>query len=46
MLRPRTAAVGSLLLSPWVAGGFLLQQGPPQATPMLFDQVVSFVANR
>jgi carboxyl-terminal processing protease len=46
MLRPRTAAVASLLLIPMVAGGFLLQQAPPQATPRLFDQVLSIVANR
>src|SRR5690349_10045845 len=46
MLRPRTAAVVSLLLIPMVAGGFLLQQAPPQATPRLFDQVLSIVANR
>jgi carboxyl-terminal processing protease len=46
MLRPRTAAVASLLLIPMVAGGFLLQQAPPRATPRLFDQVLSIVANR
>ena len=46
MFRPRTAAVASLLLIPMVAGGFLLQQAPPQATPRLFDQVLSIVANR
>jgi carboxyl-terminal processing protease len=46
MLRPRTAAVASLLLIPMVAGGFLLQQAPAQATPRLFDQVLSIVANR
>jgi len=46
MFRPRTAAVASLFLIPMVAGGFLLQQAPPQATPRLFDQVMSIVANR
>ena len=46
MLRPRTAAVASLLLLPMAAGGFLLQSGPSRATPHLFDQVLSIVANR
>ena len=46
MFRPRTAAVASLLFIPLVAGGFLLQKGPAQATPRLFDQVISLVANR
>ena len=46
MLRPRTAAVASLLLLPMAAGGFLLQGGPAQTTPRLFDQVLSIVANR
>ena len=46
MLRPRTAAVASLLLLPMAAGGFLLQSGPVRATPHLFDQVLSIVANR
>ena len=46
MLRPRTAAVASLLLIPMVAGGFFLQQTPPRATPRLFDQVMSIVASR
>ena len=46
MLRPRTAAVASLLLIPMVAGGFFLQQSPAPATPKLFDQVLSIVANR
>lgn len=46
MLRPRTAAVASLLLLPMVAGGFLLQQASPRGTPRLFDQVLSLVANR
>ncbi|MFL5608327.1 MAG: S41 family peptidase [Gemmatimonadaceae bacterium] len=46
MLRPRTAAVASLLLLPMVAGGFLLQQAAPRGTPRLFDQVLSIVANR
>ncbi len=46
MLRPRTAAVASLFLIPMVAGGFLLQQSPARATPRLFDQVLSIVANR
>ena len=46
MLRPRTAAVASLLLIPMVAGGFFLQQTPARATPRLFDQVLSIVARR
>ena len=46
MLRPRTAAAASLLFIPLVAGGFLLQKGPVPATPRLFDQVISIVANR
>ena len=46
MLRPRTAAVASLLLIPMVAGGFFLQQTPARATPRLFDQVLSIVASR
>ena len=46
MLRPRTAAVASLLLIPMVAGGFLLQRAPAQATPQLFDQVLRLVASR
>ena len=46
MLRPRTAAVASLLLLPMAAGGFLLQGGPARTTPRLFDQVLSIVANR
>ena len=46
MLRPRTAAVASLLLIPMVAGGFFLQQSPARATPRLFDQVLSIVASR
>ena len=46
MFRPRTAAAASLLLIPLVAGGFLLQKGPVAATPRLFDQVISIVANR
>src|SRR4051812_15338578 len=46
MLRPRTAAVASLLLLPMVAGGFLLQQNPVRDSPRLFDQVLSIVANR
>ena len=46
MLRPRTAAVASLLLLPLAAGGFLLQGGPARTTPHLFDQVLSIVANR
>jgi carboxyl-terminal processing protease len=44
--RPRTAAVASLLLIPVVAGGFLLQKPSARATPRLFDQVLSLVANR
>ncbi|MEP7000601.1 MAG: S41 family peptidase, partial [bacterium] len=46
MLRPRTAAVASLLLLPMAAGGFLLQGGPSRSAPRLFDQVLSIVANR
>ena len=46
MLRPRTAAVASLLLIPMVAGGFFLQQTPSRATPRLFDQVLAIVASR
>ena len=46
MLRPRTAAVASLLLLPMAAGGFLLQDAPTRTTPRLFDQVLSIVANR
>jgi carboxyl-terminal processing protease len=46
MLRPRTAAVASLLLLPMAAGGFLLQDAPARTTPRLFDQVLSIVANR
>ncbi|PYP77871.1 MAG: hypothetical protein DMD35_13620 [Gemmatimonadetes bacterium] len=46
MLRPRTAAAASLLLIPLVAGGFFLQKTPVPATPRLFDQVISLVANR
>jgi carboxyl-terminal processing protease len=46
MFRPRTAAVASLLLIPMVAGGFLLQRAPAQATPQLFDQVLRLVASR
>ncbi|MEP6729356.1 MAG: S41 family peptidase, partial [bacterium] len=46
MLRPRTAAVASLLLLPMAAGGFLLQNAPVRSTPRLFDQVASLVANR
>ena len=46
MVRPRTAAVASLLLLPMAAGGFLLQGGTGRATPRLFDQVASIVANR
>ncbi len=46
MLRPRTAAVASLLLLPMAAGGFLLSDAPSRATPKLFDQVLSIVANR
>jgi carboxyl-terminal processing protease len=46
MLRPRTAAVASLLLLPMVAGGFLLQQPSPRGTSRLFEQVLSLVANR
>ena len=46
MLRPRTAAVALVLLIPMVAGGFLLQDAPIRATPRLFDQVLSIVANR
>ena len=47
MLRPRTAAVASLLLLPMAAGGFLLQGSPAaRTTPRLFEQVLSIVANR
>ena len=46
MLRPRTAAVASLLLLPMVAGGFLLQRSPARDTPRLFEQVLSIVAGR
>ncbi|MDQ2666612.1 MAG: S41 family peptidase [Gemmatimonadota bacterium] len=46
MVRPRTAAVASLLLLPMAAGGFLLQGGPTRSTPRLFEQVLSIVANR
>ena len=46
MLRPRTAAVASLLLLPMAAGGFLLNGSPPRATQHLFEQVASIVANR
>ena len=46
MLRPRTAAVASLLLLPMAAGGFLLQGAPVRTTPRLLDQVLSIVANR
>ena len=46
MVRPRTAAVASLLLLPMAAGGFLLQGGSARSTPRLFDQVLSIVANR
>jgi carboxyl-terminal processing protease len=46
MLRPRTAAVASLLLLPMVAGGFLLQQSPARDSTRLFDQVLSIVASR
>ena len=46
MVRPRTAAVASLLLLPMAAGGFLLQGAPTRSTPHLFEQVLSIVANR
>ncbi len=46
MVRPRTAAVASLLLLPMAAGGFLLQGGSTRSTPRLFEQVLSIVANR
>ena len=46
MLRPRTAAVASLLLLPMAAGGFLLQGAPARTTPRLFEQVLSIVATR
>ena len=46
MLRPRTAAVASLLLLPMIAGGFFLQQPAPRATQRLFEQVFSLVKNR
>ena len=46
MSRPRTAAVASLFLIPMAAGGFLLKQPIAKASPRLFDQVLSIVANR
>lgn len=46
MVRPRTAAVASLLLLPMAAGGFLLRGAPARSTPRLFEQVLSIVANR
>ncbi|HEX7981856.1 MAG TPA: S41 family peptidase [Gemmatimonadaceae bacterium] len=46
MFRPRTAAAASLLLIPIVAGGFFLEKSPIHATPRLFEQVVSIVANK
>lgn len=46
MARPRTAAVASLLLLPVIAGGFFLQDASARATPRLFEQVLSIVANR
>jgi carboxyl-terminal processing protease len=47
MLRPRTAAVASLLLLPMAAGGFLLQGSSTSRAPnRLFEQVLSIVANR
>ena len=46
MVRPRTAAVASLLLLPMAAGGFLLQGGSSRTTPRLFEQVLSIVASR
>jgi carboxyl-terminal processing protease len=45
MPRFRTAAVATLLVVPIVAGGFLLQEPPSRANPILFDQVVSLVRN-
>lgn len=45
MPRLRTAAVATLLVVPIVAGGFLMQKPPIQATPILFDQVASLVRN-
>lgn len=46
MPRSRTAAVGSLLLIPVVAGGFLMQDAPTRNAPRLFDQVLTLVASR
>ena len=46
MVRPRTAAVASLLLLPRAAGGFLLQGGSGRTTPRLFEQVLTIVASR
>ena len=46
MVRPRTAAVASLLLLPMAAGGFLLQGGAGRTPPRLFEQVLSIVASR
>ena len=46
MPRFRTAAVVSLLVTPIVAGGFLLQQPPVHANARLFDQVASLVSHQ
>ena len=46
MLRPRTAAVASLLLLPMAAGGFLLQNSPVRRARPLFETVASIVASR
>ena len=47
MIRPRTAAVASLLLLPMVAGGFLLQSGSARHAPAsLFNNVAAIVASR
>ncbi|MES2178724.1 MAG: S41 family peptidase [Gemmatimonadota bacterium] len=46
MLRPRTAAVASLLLLPMVAGGFLLNTSPSKAPVDLFKSVLQIVSQR
>ena len=46
MPRFRTAAVVALLVTPIVAGGFLLEQPPVHATAHLFDQVASIIARQ
>jgi carboxyl-terminal processing protease len=46
MRRFRTATATTLLVVPIVAGGFLLQEKPVNATAHLFDQVVSLVSSQ